>query len=139
MTSVLVRRFQPDAMMKAEHAVAIRTFDYLAAASFGAVAALSSWYLMPEVLPKPLAMMGGMGVGLASAFPLLGLFSFFLAGFEIVVMSIQIGMLAGMIGVMTGSNAVAPVVAAGAMSRLAIQFLLHLADRSVHGEVSRHD
>ncbi len=125
--------------MKAEHASAIRTFDYLAAVSFGAAAALSSWYLVPEALPAPLAMIVGMGVGAASAFPLLGLFSFLLGGFEILVMSMQIGMLAGMTGVVIGGSTVARVAVAGAMTGLAIQLLLHLADRSLHGEVTRLD
>ncbi len=125
--------------MKAEHASAIRTFDYLAAVSFGAAAALSSWYLVPEVLPPPLAMIVGMGLGMASAFPLLGFFSFLLGGFEILVMSMQIGMLAGMTGVVIGGSTVAQVAVTGAMTGLAIQLLLHLADRSLHGEVTRHD
>ena len=124
--------------MKAEHAVAIRTFDYLAAVSFGTAAALSSWYLVPDALPAPLAMMAGMGVGVASAFPLLGLFSFLLGGFEILVMSMQIGMVAGMTGAAIGGSTVAQVAVAGAMIGLAIQLLLHLVDRSLHGEVSHH-
>ena len=72
---------------------------------------------------------------MASAFPLLGLFSFFLGGFEILVMSMQIGMIAGMVGVMIGGGA-AQAAVAGGMTGLAIQLLLHLADRSLHGEVS---
>ena len=77
---------------------AIRTFDYPAAISFGAVAALLSWCLMPEVLHKPIVIMAGMGVGLISVFALLGLFSFLLGRFENVVMSLQIGMFAGIVG-----------------------------------------
>ena len=129
--------------MNPERAIAIRAFDYFAALSFGAVAALSSWYLIPDSLPSPLAMIAGMGVGMVSALPLLGLFMFLLGGFEIIVMSMQIGMLAGMIGIMTGvltdGEVVAPVVMAGAMTGLTIQVLLHATDHTLHGEVSRHD
>lgn len=96
--SVLVHQFHSNVMMKAEHMVAIRTLDYPAAISFGAVAALLSWCLMPEVLHKPIVIMAGMGVGLTSVFALLGLFSFLLARFESVVMSLQISMFAGIVG-----------------------------------------
>ena len=125
--------------MRAEHAAAIRAFDYCAAVCFGAVAALSSWYLVSDTLPAPLAMVLGMAVGMASAFPLLGLFSFLLGGFEIIVMSMQIGMLAGMIGVMTGSTTAAQVALVGAAGGFAIQCVLHVADRTLRGEVLGHE
>jgi hypothetical protein len=125
--------------MKAERAVAIAAYDYFAALTFGTAAALSAWFLVPDVLPTPVAMVAGMGVGTVAAFPLLGLFSFILGGFEIVVMSMQIGMLAGMVGVMIGDDGVLPVIMAGALTGLAIQFFLHLTDRALRGEVAQHD
>ncbi|MCH7533144.1 MAG: hypothetical protein IIB36_15515 [Gemmatimonadetes bacterium] len=121
--------------MKAEP-VAIRAFDYSAAVSFGAVAALASSFLVPDLLPTPFALLAGMVIGMASAFPLLGLFSWLLGGFEILMMSMQIGMLAGMLGVMTDSQGPARVALVGALTGLAVQLLLHVADGALHGEVS---
>ncbi len=121
--------------MKAEP-VAIRTFDYSAAVAFGAIAALASSFLIPDLLPTPFALLAGMVMGMASAFPLLGLFSWLLGGFEILMMSMQIGMLAGMLGVMTDSQGPVRVALVGALTGLAVQLLLHVADRALHGEVS---
>jgi len=121
--------------MKAEP-VAIRAFDYSAAVSFGAVAALASSFLVPDLLPTPFALLAGMVIGMASAFPLLGLFSWLLGGFEILMMSMQIGMLAGMLGVMTDSQGPARVALVGALTGLAVQLILHVADGALHGEVS---
>jgi len=121
--------------MKSEHALAIRTFDYFAAVSFGAAAALAAWYLVPDFLPAPLAMVAGMVVGMVAAFPLLGLFSYLLGGFEILMMSLQIGMFAGMAGAMVGGDLVGPAAMAGVLTGGLVQFLLHMADRSLHGEV----
>ena len=125
--------------IKPERAVAIALYDYFAAATFGVAAALSAWALVPGLLPTPLAMLAGMGVGLVAAFPLLGVFSYLLGGFEIVVMSMQIGMLAGMVGGMMGGDGVAQVALAGAVTGLVIQGLLDVADRRLRGEVIRHD
>lgn len=122
-------------IMKAEHAAWIRTFDYAAAVSFGAAAALTSWFVVPDALPAPVAMALGMLVGVVAAIPLLGLFSILLGGFEILVMSAQIGMIASMVGAMTGSGSAAHVAGAGALCGFIIQALLHLVDRSLHGEV----
>ncbi len=126
-------------MIRPEHAVAIRAFDYFAAASYGAVAALASWLLVPDVLPTPIAMIAGMVVGMAAAFPLLGLLSVLLAGLEVVMMSMQIGMFAGMVGAMLGAGPTALAAGAGVTTGLVVQLLLHVADRSLHGEVSPLD
>jgi hypothetical protein len=125
--------------MKPERAVALAVYDYFAAVTFGVGAALSASFLVPGLLPTPLAMLAGMGVGLVAAFPLLGLFSYLLGGFEIVVMSMQIGMLAGMVGVLIGEEGVAEIILAGAVTGLVIQGLLDVADRRLRGEVIRHD
>ena len=125
--------------MKPEHAVALRAFDYLAAVTFGVVAAVAASYLVPAAFPAPLAMVLGMVIGAVAAFPLLGLFTFLLGGFEILVMSLQTGMLAGMVGAMVGGAALASVAVAGAAAGLGVQLLLHLADRSLRGEVSAHE
>lgn len=124
--------------MKRENAAAIRAYDYLAALSFGSMAALTAWWLIPASLPAPLAMLLGMGVGLMSAFPLLALFTLLLGGFEIVMMSMQIGMFAGMAGVMAGEAALVTAVLAGALMGLVVHVLLHVTDRVLHGEVRRH-
>jgi hypothetical protein len=126
-------------LMKPERAVAIEAYDYFAAVTFGVTAALSASFLVPGPLPTPLAMLAGMGVGLVSAFPLLGLFSYLLGGFEIVVMSMQIGMLAGMVGVMMAEDGVTQIILAGAITGLVIQGLLDAANRALRGEVIRHD
>jgi hypothetical protein len=122
--------------MKAEHASWIRAFDYSAALSFGAGAALASWFVVPDAIPAPVAMVAGMLVGVVAAFPLLGIFSFVLGGFEILVMSAQIGMIAGMVGAMTDSASAVQVAGGGALCGFMIQAVLHLADRSLHGEVT---
>jgi len=118
-----------------KHAAAIRAFDYGAAICFGAVAAGASWLLVPDTLPGILAMLVGMGVGVAAAVPLLGIFSALLGGFEIVVMSMQIGMVAGMLGAMTGAGDLVVVAGEGAIVGLAIQLILHVLDRYLSGEV----
>jgi hypothetical protein len=125
--------------MKAEHALAIRAFDYFAALTFGVAAALAARLLVPDLFLTPLAMVAGMSVGMVAAFPLLGLFMYILGGFEIIVMSMQIGMLAGMIGVVLGGASALTVVLAGAGAGLVIQLLLDAANQGLRGEVHLHD
>jgi hypothetical protein len=120
---------------RAEHAVAIRGFDYLAAASLGAAAAVSSWFILPEALPGSLAMLLGMGIGVLAVLPLFGLFSAILGGFEIIVLSSQVGMFAGMLGAMTSAPGPLVVAREGVVLGLGIQLLLHVIDRSMRGEV----
>ena len=110
------------------HRGAIRAFDYLAAVSLGASAALGAWWLVPDALPGVLAMILGMLVGTLAAVPVFVLFTWLLGGFEIVMMAMQIGMIAG--------GTVASVAMAGAGVGLVIQMLLHALDRSLHGEVA---
>lgn len=119
------------------HAVLLRAFDYVAAASFGGAGALLAWLLVPASVSVAAEMLLGMLLGVVSALPLLGLFSWLLGGFEVIVLSIQVGMFAGMVGAMTPSTALPDVAAEGAMVGLLIQILLHAADRSLGGEVRR--
>ena len=121
---------------KVENAVAIRAFDYVAALCFGAVAALTAWFLVPDSISPLLTMLLGMLVGMASAVPVLGILSQVLGGFELLVLSMQVGMFAGMAGVMTGSATVFEVGSEGAMVGLMIQILLHVVDRYVGGDVT---
>ena len=123
-------------IMKPERALAIGVYDYFASLTFGVAAATAAWFLVPDLLPTPLAMVMGMGVGVIAAFPLLGLFTYILGGFEIIVMSMQIGMIAGMIGVMMGDQPLAPVLMAGAAAGFAVQCVLDMANRALRGEVS---
>jgi hypothetical protein len=119
----------------AEHAGAIRAFDYLAAASLGAVATVSSWLILPDALPGSLAMLLGMGIGVLAVLPLFGLFSAILGGFEIIVLSSQVGMFAGMLGAMTSAPGLFAVAGEGVLAGLGIQLLLHIIDRSMRGDV----
>ena len=125
--------------MKRRSAFAIGAFDYFAALSFGVMAALAGWLVVADRLPMPLAMPAGMGIGVVAALPLFGLFSFLLGGFEIIVMSMQIGMLAGMLGAMLGSGPMADAALAGAAAGLGVQLLLDVANRTLRGEVLLHD
>ncbi len=125
--------------MKPEHAFAIGAYDYFAAYTFGVVAATSAWFVVPALLPMPLAMVVGMAVGVVSVFPLFGFFSYVLGGFEIIVMSMQIAMVTGMVGVMMGDGTIIPVVVAGGGTGLAIQFILDVANRRMRGEVIHND
>ncbi len=118
------------------HPVAIRAYDYLAALSLGATAALGAWWVVPDALPGPLAMILGMVVGTIVALPVFVLFTWMLGGFEIVMMAMQIGMLAGMGAPMIANGTPASVATAGAGVGLVIQLLLHALDRSLHGEVT---
>ena len=122
--------------MRPERALAIGVYDYFASLTFGVAAATAAWFLVPDLLSTPLAMVAGMGVGVVAAFPLLGLFAYFLGGFEIIVMSMQIGMLAGMIGVMMNGESLLTMLGAGAGAGLAVQCVLDVADRMLRGEVS---
>lgn len=120
--------------MWAERAGWIRAFDYFVALCFGAAAALAAAMVVPEALPLPVAMLGGMVVGILAVLPLLALFARLLAGLELVMMSAQIGMLGGMIGSMANGEA-GRAAALGAGVGIAVQVVLHLVDRAVHGEV----
>lgn len=121
---------------RAEHAAAVRAFDYLAALSFGAVASLAAWWVVPDGLPGIVAMLLGMVVGVVAITPLFALFSWMLNGFEIIVMSLQIGMIAGMGGPMVAGGSAATIAIAGAATGFLIQLLLHALDRAQHGEVA---
>jgi hypothetical protein len=125
--------------MKLPSVFAVAAFDYFAALSFGVVAALAAWLVVPDPLPWPVAMLAGMAVGVLAALPPFGLFSFLLGGFEIIVMSLQIGMLAGMTGAMLGSGPMGDVVLAGGAAGLGVQFLLDVLNRTLRGEVLLHD
>lgn len=113
----------------------IRAFDYGASVCFGVVSALAAWIAVPEALATPLDVVLGMGVGLVAALPPLALFTWVLGGFEIVVLAMQVGMFAGMVGVMTSSTSALDVAGEGAMVGLLVQLLLHAVDRSLGGEV----
>jgi hypothetical protein len=120
---------------RAEHAAAVRAYDYFAALSFGAAASLAAWWVVPEGLPGLVAMLLGMLVGIVAVAPLFALFSWILGGFEIIVMSMQIGMIAGMGGPMVSGGSAATIAIAGAAAGFLIQLLLHALDRAQHGEV----
>jgi hypothetical protein len=121
--------------MKTEQILAVRAYDTVASLCFGAAAGLAAWFVVPGSLPMPAAMVLGMVVGFVSAFPLLALFSFLLGGFEIIVMSMQIGMVAGMVGVMSGADGPVAVATVGALVGLTVHALLYLTSRVLHGEV----
>lgn len=120
--------------MWAEHAGWIRAFDYGAAVCFGAASSLAAALAVPDALPMPVAVLGGMVVGVLAALPVLALLARLLAGLELVMIAAQIGMLAGMIGVMAGESLM-QVAAVGAGVGIAVQLVLHVADRALHGEV----
>jgi len=120
--------------LEAEHAGAIRAFDYLAALTFGSAAAVASWWLVPDALPGIVAMLMGMVVGVLTALPILAVLTLVLGGFELIMMSMQIGMIAGMGGPMISGGTALSVAGAGAGVGLVIQLLLHALDRSLHGE-----
>jgi hypothetical protein len=120
-----------------KHAGAIRAFDYLVAAALGSSAALGSWWIVPEVLPGVVAMLLGMLVGTIAALPAFALFTWLLGGFEIVMMAMQIGMLAGMAAPMIQGGTPGSVALAGAGAGVMVHLLLHALDRSLHGEVRR--
>jgi hypothetical protein len=124
--------------VKREHSLAIRAFDYFAAACFGAGTAVSASLLVPDSLAAPAAMLLGMVVGIVAASLLLGVFMLLLGGFEIVVMSMVIGMFAGMTGVMSGADNLGGVALAGMLVGLGIQVLLHGSDSKLHGKVEHH-
>lgn len=124
--------------MKPERALALGLYDYFAATTFGVAAASASWLLIPDAFGPILMMLAGMVVGLVAAFPLLGFFSYVMGGFEIIVMSMQIGMLAGMAGGMMIEESLGTAVTAGALVGLVVQCVLDVANRMLRGEVP-HD
>ena len=127
------------AEVRPDHAPALRAFDYSAAAVFGAAAGvvgrLATRALIPDLLPGILGMPVGMVTGVLAVLPLLGLFNALLGGFEILVMSMIVGMSAGMAGAMAGGPAGAQAATVGVIVGLAVQALLHLADRTLKGRV----
>jgi hypothetical protein len=82
----------------------------------------------------PLAMAAGMALGMVAAFPVLMVFGALLGGFEILMMSMQTGMLAGMAGVTAGSESPGILMLTGAAAGGVVQFLLHMTDLRLHGE-----
>lgn len=113
----------------------VRAFDYVAAASFGAAAATAAWAVVPAAWPGLLEMGAGMAMGVLSVLPLFALFSWMLGGFEIIVLAMQAGMFAGMVGVMTSSPTPSDVAFEGVLIGLLVQLLLHGVDRSLEGEI----
>lgn len=113
----------------------LRAFDYLAAGAFGAAGAGVAWLVVPSTPLAVVDMLLGMVVGMIAAVPLLGLFSWILGGFEVVVVSLQAGMFSGMVGAMTASETIRDVVLEGLLVGLIVQLLVHAADRIVGGEV----
>ena len=124
-------------IIKPENAFLLRLFDYFAAVTFGVVAAVVTGYLLPESWPMILAMPLAMILGMISALPLLALFFALLGGFEIIMMSMQIGMLAGMAGVMAPDDTLFGLITIGAITGLVVQITLHMMDINLHGEVLR--
>jgi hypothetical protein len=120
--------------MKPRHAYLLRLFDYFAALTFGVVSAAAAGYAIPHAWPMPLAMAAGMALGMVAAFPVLMVFGALLGGFEILMMSMQAGMLAGMAGVMAGSDSVGTLLLTGAAAGGVVQFLLHMTDLRLRGE-----
>jgi len=118
-----------------EHKLAIRAFDYVAALAIGAAAAVVAWWVVPDSLPGVLEMALGMVIGLITAVPLLAAFMVVLGGFEILMMSTQIGMVAGMAAPMIQGGTWGSVALAGAGIGLVVQLVLRALDRSLHGEV----
>ncbi|MDH3208304.1 MAG: hypothetical protein OEO79_17010 [Gemmatimonadota bacterium] len=121
--------------VQVRHAVLLRAFDYLAAILFGGAAAMAAWLAIPASYPMASEMLLGMVVGIVAALPLLGFFSWLLGGFEILVLSMQVGMFAGMVGAMTTSTDLGDVAFEGALVGVMVQLLVHVVDRSLGGEV----
>ncbi len=121
--------------MRPKHLGLIRAFDLLSSLSLGAVSALASSFLLPDAWWPPVAMIAGMGLGIVAALPVFGLLASLLGGFETVVMTMQVGMLAGMAGAMMRTSPSGLAALAGAGVGLAIHLLLRAYDRSLHGEV----
>jgi hypothetical protein len=120
--------------MKPNHALLLRLFDYFAAVTFGVAAATATGYAIPDAWPMPLAMAAGMALGMLAAVPVLMLFGVILGGFEILMMSMQTGMFAGMAGVMAGSESLGILLLTGAAAGGGVQFVLHMMDLKVRGE-----
>lgn len=121
--------------MEPNHPYLLRLFDYFAALCFGVVAAIVTGYVIPASWPMIIAMPLAMILGMITTFPLLGLFTALVGGFEILMMSMQIGMLAGMVGVMSPNDTIFGLLTIGAATGFFIQFFLHIMDRRLHGEV----
>ncbi len=120
--------------MRPAHALFLRVSDYIFAIIYGVVATTASYYLIPDEWPMPLLMSAGMLVGTLSAFPLLAIFSVLLGGFEVIMMSMQIGMLGGMAGGIIGGASINLPLIAGASVGAAVQLFLHISDLKYHGE-----
>lgn len=128
-------RLPDDTLSRALHPGLVRAFDYVAAASFGAVGALAAWAVVPASQPMVVEMLLGMGMGVVTALPLLALFLWILGGFEIVILSMQVGMFAGMVGAMTTSLGLGDVAFEGVLVGLIVQSIIHAMDRSLAGDV----
>lgn len=121
--------------MKSEHSFWLRLYDYLAALVFGVVSATAVAFIIPAEWPVWLTMIFGMLAGTLFALPVLMATMAILGGFELLMMSMQIGMFAGMTGVMLGSNDVVRLMLAGALTGIGIHLILHIIDLLQHGEV----
>lgn len=105
---------------------------------FGGAAAVAAWHVVPSALGIVPAMLLGMLVGLVAVLPLLLLLTSILGGFELIVLSMQAGMFAGMTGAMSGSAHWPGAARDGVIVGLLIQVLLHAVDSWMGGEVP-HD
>ena len=73
--------------------------------------------------------------GIMASVPVLLVLTSILGGFELIVLSMQVGMFAGMTGAMTSSVQWSGVAGQGVIVGLLVQMLLHVADRSLSGDV----
>ncbi|MDX1647702.1 MAG: hypothetical protein R3304_11210, partial [Longimicrobiales bacterium] len=96
-----------------------------------------AWMAVPSDFHFLAQMLMGMVLGAVSTLPLVALFSWLAGGFEILVLSMQAGMLAGMTGAMTGSASPGGAAFEGLLVGLIVQLLLHALDRTLGGEVAR--
>ncbi len=125
--------------MKPKHSFLIRVYDYLAALVFGVVSATAVAFIIPAHWPVGVMMITGMLTGMLFALPVLIASTIILGGFELLMMSMQIGMFAGMTGVMAGSDDVTRLILAGALTGIGIHLILHIIDFLQHGEVVTGD
>lgn len=116
-----------------------RLYDYTASISIGILAAITPALILPATLHHAIAMFLGMFIGMLVQIPVLVAFIRVSTSFDILMPGMIIGMVAGMISAMKGDGEIpfASLAITGVIIAVVVQFVFHIYDAKLHGELTR--
>jgi len=125
--------------MEPNNATFLRLLDYSASVIYGAVSSLLVGLLVPDSWNIILGMITGMFISMLFLLPIAVLLSTRLGGFQVIMPAMVIGMFNGMIiGMMSGADLLT-LIRIGIILGVFIQFILHLYDLKLHGDIEVRD